>query len=402
MPDRTAHASCLTLKPLVLIAAVVLVVAAGVAFVRGDSNGPKPSASASADNSLNSLSVAAAGWKTDFHKHSVPLGEFSSGGPPRDGIAPIDDPKFVGIAAGGRFLSPREPVVAVAAGNKARAYPLQILTWHEIVNDSFGGRPIGVTFCPLCNSSVVFDRRVDGRTLRFGTTGNLRNSDLVMWDDATQSWWQQLTGEAVVGKLTGTKLRLLDSQILSWKDFAARYPGGQVLSKDTGFDRPYGTNPYAGYDDVNSPPFALDKGKLDDRLPPKLRVSAVTVGRQTIVFPFDRLAKQGVMQGETSGKPVVVFFKPGLVSALDRSKVAAGKDVGTAAAFDRRLAGRTLDFRRAGNSGYRDTQTGSLWDITGRARSGPLAGRQLDPVRHDEQFWFAIAAFYPRARIVAG
>ncbi len=345
------------------------------------------------------VSFDTGGWKTDFGKHSVPLSEFSSGGPPRDGIPPIDKPKFVSVAEADRFLSPREPVISVVFEGRARAYPLQILTWHEIANDDFDGRPIAVTFCPLCNSSIVFDRRLDGQTLRFGTTGNLRNSDLVMWDDKTESWWQQLTGTAIVGSLTDKKLTILDSQILSWKDFSARYPDGKVLSRDTGHDRPYGENPYTGYDDVDSPPFALDASKLDDRLPPKLRVSAVTIGERTLVFPFDRLEKAGVMQGEISDTPVAVFFKKGLASALDRGSISDGRDVGTAAAFDRRLEGRMLTFETAGDTEFRDKETGSTWDITGRARSGSLEGKQLKPVQHDEQFWFAIAAFDPDARI---
>jgi hypothetical protein len=166
------------------------------------------------------LRVNADGWKTDFSRHSVPLREFSSGGPPRDGIPPLDDPKLVLLDAADEWLSEREPVLAVEVGEHARAYPLQILIWHEIVNDRLGGRAIAVTYCPLCNSSLVFDREVEGvGLLRFGTTGNLRHSDLVMWDDRTESWWQQFTGEAIVGELTGTRLEVLASQTLSWRDF---------------------------------------------------------------------------------------------------------------------------------------------------------------------------------------
>jgi hypothetical protein len=180
------------------------------------------------------LGFSTSGWKTDFARHSVPLREFISGGPGRDGIPPIDKPRFVSVAAAARFLDDGEPVLAVEIGGRARAYPQQILIWHEIVNDTLGGRPIAVSYCPLCNSSVVFDRRAAGRTLTFGTTGNLRNSDLVMWDRQTQSWWQQLTGEGVVGELTGTRLTVLESQTLSFADFRARHPEGEVLSRDTG------------------------------------------------------------------------------------------------------------------------------------------------------------------------
>lgn len=158
------------------------------------------------------LDVPSHAWKkTDFSKHSVPLDEFRSGGPGRDGIPPIDEPKPGSQPVAEPWLGDREPVLAVEIGGQARGYPIQILIWHEIANDELGGRPIAVAYCPLCDSSLVFDRRVAGRTLTFGTTGNLRRADLVMWD-RPESWWQQLTGEAVVGELTGTKVSALSSQ----------------------------------------------------------------------------------------------------------------------------------------------------------------------------------------------
>jgi hypothetical protein len=382
----------------IAIAAVAAIVVAGVLLLVNGGGGEERQPTSSADQT-NGLRVGTDGWKTDFSKHSVPLGEFMSGGPPRDGIPPIDEPKFISTRKADRFLAAREPVIAVRLGDEARTYPLQILTWHEIVNDELGGRPIGVTFCPLCNSSVVFDRRVDGTTLRFGTTGNLRKSDLVMWDDKTESWWQQVGAEAVVGKLTGTKLKVLPSQILSWGDFRGRFPDGEVLSRDTGFTRSYGENPYGGYDDVDSPPFALDERELDRRLPPKLRVSALTVKRKTVVYPFDELAKRRVVNDEIEGVPVVVAFKRGVASALDEVEIASGKDVGTSGTFERRIGGLTLEFEPAANGRFRDRQTGSLWDISGRAVSGRLEGRELRPIGHDDQFWFAIAAFFPDVEV---
>ena len=125
---------------------------------------------------------------TDFSRHSVDYNEIFSGGPPKDGIPAIDRPQFVPVGET-RNLAPREPVISVRIGSEARAFPLRILIWHEIVNDTVGGTPIAVTWCPLCNSSVAFDCRVGGRTLSFGTTGKLRNSDLVMYDRETESWW---------------------------------------------------------------------------------------------------------------------------------------------------------------------------------------------------------------------
>jgi hypothetical protein len=288
-------------------------------------------------------------------------------------------------------------VLVVEIGDEARAYPVEILVWHEIVNDRLGGRAIAVTYCPLCNSSLVFDREVEGvGVLRFGTTGNLRHSDLVMWDDRTESWWQQLTGEAVVGELTGTRLELLPSQTLGWADFKAHHPEGDVLSRDTGFDREYGTNPYEGYDDPDAHPFLLE-GQPDRRLPPKERVVAIG----DVVVPFSRLARDPVAEVDADSVPVVVLYKRGVLSPLDNAAISRSRDVGTAGTFDRRLDGRTLSFAPSGTGRFRDHQTGSTWDITGRAIAGPLTGRRLRPVISDQQFWFALAAFLPDARILS-
>lgn len=343
------------------------------------------------------LRIDKSGWETDFSKHSVPLTEFQSGGPPRDGIPPVDEPRPIPYADAEEWLAEREPVLAVEVGGRARAYPLQILVWHEIVNDQLGGRPIAVTYCPLCNSSLVFDRRVGRSTLTFGTTGNLRRSDLVMWDRQTESWWQQLTGEAVVGKLTGRRLKVLSSQTLSWADFKRIHPGGDVLSRDTGSERDYGSNPYEDYDQADSDPF-LFEGEPDDRLPPKERVLAVFTQDETVVVPFSRLARRPVVQTEAGGDPVVVLYKRGVVSPLDDASIEDSRDIGTAAAFDPRVDGRTLSFDHR-DDGFVDRETGSRWNIAGRAVTGPMAGEQLEPVRHDQQFWFALAAFVPDARI---
>ena len=374
--------------------ALLVIVAAGVAGCGGSE---QPGARSGEGDGSQPLRISKAGWKTDFSKTTVPLSEFQSGGPPRDGIPPIDDPKPTSQEEADVWLEDREPVLVVEVGDQARAYPIQILIWHEIANDELGNLPIAVTYCPLCNSSVVFDRRVEGRTLTFGTTGNLRKSDLVMWDRQTESWWQQLSAEAVVGELAGTKLEVLPSQTLSWAAFKKRFPQGDVLSRDTGAQRDYGRNPYEGYDAPDSQPSLLDE-EADGRLPPKERVSAVTEAEETVVVPFSRLESEPVVNERVAGKPVVFFFQRGVVSALDAGVISASEDVGTAAAFGRVVGGRTLDFElRDGR--YFDRQTGSAWDITGRAVSGALRGKRLPAVRHDEQFWFALAAFVPDARI---
>jgi hypothetical protein len=248
----------------------------------------------------------------------------------------------------------------------------------------------------------VFDRRIAGRTLSFGTTGKLRNSDLVMWDRQTQSWWQQFSGTALVGRYTGTRLHALPSQVVSWAQFKTSYPRGTVLLRPKGFDRPYGTNPYVGYDADRGARPRLYGGRLDPRLPPLERVVAVFAGRDAVVAPFSALARRPVIAASVGGQPVVVLYARGVVSALDENAIARSRDVGTAGAFDPRIRGRTLRFTATGPNRFRDLQTGSTWDVTGRAVAGPLRAARLRPLRHDEQFWFALAAFVPHARLLTG
>jgi hypothetical protein len=341
------------------------------------------------------------GWDTDFGKHSVPLDEFVSGGPPKDGIPSIDEPKFISPAEADKFLAPREPVAVVEVAGEARAYPLQILTWHEIVNDEISGEPVAMTYCPLCNSTVAFRREVGGDPAEFGTTGMLRSSDLVMYDRETESWWQQITAEAVVGELTGERLEVLPSQILSWEDFHRQHPDGVVLSRDTGFDREYGSNPYTAYDaDPDSKPF-LFRGEPDRSLPPKERVAAIQTGdRSAVVYPFSRLKDEAPINDQVDGRQMVVFFDPDVASALDNSLVSEGRDVGAAAVFERTGGGRALTFEPGEKAGaFRDRQTGSTWSMSGQATAGALKGTRLEQIPHDDQFWFALAAFFPGAEI---
>ncbi len=341
---------------------------------------------------LGDAGLFVSGWRTDFSNHTVPFNEIV----PvlrRDGIPAIDNPVFVGLSEADAWLGDIEPVVAFALDGEAKAYPLQILTWHEIVNDEVGGVPIAATFCPLCNSALVFDRRLGGEVYDFGVSGNLRNSDLIMYDRQTHSWWQQLTGEAIVGTLAGGQLDFFRSSIISYADFKRAFPEGAVLSRDTGYSRPYGTNPYAGYDRADSPPF-LFSGDTDGRLLPKDRVVAVTIGDADVAFPFKVLEKERVVNYTVSGEDLVVLFKSGAASALDRASIRESRDVGATGVFSRRVNGQTLSFQANGDT-FIDKETGSEWDILGRAVSGRLAGTELSPIVHGDHFWFAWGAFNP-------
>ena len=349
---------------------------------------------------LRSAGLSTSGWNTDFSLHSVPYDEIFSGGPPRDGIPPLDDPKFASFGDADRWLGGKEPVIAFEINGDPRAYPLQILTWHEIVNDLVGGVPVSVTFCPLCNSTIVFERELDGVIYDFGTSGNLRNSDLVMWDRQTESWWQQFIGEAIVGELTGKRLTMVPASIIAWEDFKTAHPEGKVLSRDTGFSRAYGRNPYGGYDRADSPPFLFD-GDLDGRLLPMERVAAVTIGGEDAAFPFSILEEERIVQYSVGSHDLVVYFRPGTRSALDSGSIANARDVGATGVFDAHLDGRKFTFRADGDDMV-DNETGSVWNILGKAVGGPLEGKQLFPIVHANHFWFSWGAFKPDTKIYQG
>ncbi len=321
-----------------------------------------------------------------------------SGGPPPDGIPPIDHPVFVDPSTV-NFLSPRDPVIAVEVNGDARAYPLEIMIWHEIVNDTVGGVPVTVTYCPLCNTGIAFRRPiVNGRLLDFGTSGKLYNSNLLMYDRETNSLWAQALGEAVVGPLAGMKLGWAPVQIVAWGDWQLANPHGKVLSRDTGHSRPYGENPYTRYDSLGSRPF-LFTGTIDPRLAATARVVGVQVGSTLVAFPYSVLSARpvdgrSVTQDTVGDRSLVVFWESGTVSALDNSIIADSRDVGSTGVFDRELNGTLLSFD-ATSAGILDTQTGSRWSIFGQAVSGPLEGQSLNRVISIESFWFDWAAFHP-------
>ena len=341
------------------------------------------------------------GWKTDFRRHTVPFSEIFSGGPGRDGIPPIDNPNFTTQELADEWLDKLEPVIAFELNGEAKAYPLQILIWHEVVNDVVGGEPVLVTFCPLCNTAIVFERTLNGVVHDFGVSGNLRNSDLIMWDRQTESWWQQITGEGIIGALAGNKLTFIPAPIISWADFKAAYPNGQVLSRDTGFSRQYGKNPYAGYDRVDNPPFLLRGEELDGRLLPKERVAALTIGDVAAAFPFSVLEQERVVNYNINGTELTVFFKPGTRSALGDLLIGEADEIGATGVFEAILDGRKLTFRSEGDD-FIDNETGSTWNILGQAITGPLTGSALTPIVHGNHFWFSWGAFQPHTKIYQG
>lgn len=323
---------------------------------------------------------------------AIALDDLRAGGPPPDGIPPIDEPRFL-RAGSVDFLADAEPVLALEVGGEARAYPVQVLIWHEIVNDTVGGIPVAVTYCPLCNSALAYDRRVAGRVLSFGTSGLLLNSSLVMYDRQTETLWSHFTGSGIVGVLTGAELATFPVATVPWRVWRDAHPDGRVLSRQTGFERTYGTNPYPGYDGETNVPFLYD-GEVDGRLSAMTRIVGIEDDGAAVAVPLARLREQRVVTTALDGRELSVWWQAGTASALDTDSIAGGADVGATGVFVPVVDGRRLSFGPEGD-GFVDGETGSTWNLLGEAVSGALRGRRLESVAHVDTFWFAWAAFRP-------
>jgi hypothetical protein len=386
----------------------------------------------------------------DSSKTAIDRARVLSGGPPPNGIPALgfagdwqgaaeatSTPIFVTQQEASAWLADREPVLVVAFDSEAKAYPMQILTWHEIVNDTLAGVPIAVTFCPLCNSGLTFDRRIplgakakdavtalnpeatilevtpdvlelyrqQGGTeeltgmleVTFATSGMLYNSNLLMFDSHTSTLWSQLGGDGNVGTLTGTKLLRYPAQVMSFADFRNAYPESPVLSRETGFNRRYGENPYLGYDVAGEPAFLFD-GVVDGRLSPKTRVVTLELNGEVIAYPFEVLQQEHVVNDTVGNEPIALFWQAGTVSVLDKQTIADSQDVGSVGVFSRIVNGETLTFIWNGEN-FVDEETNSTWNLAGEAAIGSLQGKQLTPIIHDNTLWFAWAAFKPETTI---
>jgi len=336
-------------------------------------------------------------WKTNTSKRSIDLKDLISPGVPKDGIPSIDRPRFVTVREAKAWLAADEPVVALQLNGVSRAYPLQILIWHEIVNDQIGRVPLVITFCSICNSSIVFNRKLDGRTLSFGLAGFVHGANMVMYDRETESWWQQFTGEAIVGDLTGKELSRLPSQIISFAEFSAAFPTGQVLSRQTGFRRDYGRNPHIRYDNIERSPSHF-RGQRDTRLIPMEKVIGVEVDGRARAYPYSITRARRVIYDQIGEQQIVVFHTEGTLSALDAEDMKRSREVGSTGVFDPVVDGRRLSFRYEEGT-FIDAETGSRWNILGKAVSGRLRGKSLERIRHGDYFAFAWLAFKPETDI---
>ena len=329
---------------------------------------------------------------TDFDRRNIELEKVLYGYVDRNHFPSLDNPKFITVAAAAEWLEPRQPVIIVDIEGIVRAYPIQILIYHELVNDTLGEKPILVSYCPLCNTPIVYDRQFGGQVLEFGVTGALYKSDMVMFDRQTESWWQQFDGRGVVGENVDKSLKTLTSAMVAFEDFAHDYPAGKVLSRDTGYDKRYGVNPYAGYDSVDNSPF-LYFDPLDDRLLPKERLVGVTIGGVTRAYPFSQLKKHPLLYDTVAGDELVIFSRSNMAASLARSRT-----VLSASIFRRKLNGQTLSFvTREGR--IFDSKSDSEWNLLGIAVNGPLAGERLKKVDRGAVYAFAWFSFFPESEV---
>jgi len=315
----------------------------------------------------------------------VPLDKIVGGGPPQDGIPSIDNPKFISAAEAEKILQDAELVVGLNINGDIRAYPLQILVWHEIVNDNVGGSPVAVTYCPLCFTNQVFKRTIDGQIVDFGTSGKLYNSNLVMYDRTSETLWSQALGQGIVGKYAGVKLDRIPFDVAFWKEWKQLYPDTKVLSRDTGSTRPYGADPYGDYYTSNDLFFPVSN--KDDRLGLKEVVVGLENEGQYKAYKVQQIEDTNVINDSINGKSVVLFsIHPAMVRV-----------------FDSLIDGQKLDFQYDENSTkITDKQTGSEWNLEGIATDGPMEGKHLTRLPFDEGFWFEWVAFHPETEVYPG
>jgi len=294
---------------------------------------------------------------------------------PKDAIPPLDFPTYV-KASEVDFLVGSDLVIGVNINNDARAYPIKILNWHEIVNDKIGGQEVIVTYCPLCKSAILFNRVLDGKTLSFGNTGSLYESTLLMYDRETESFWGQVGGRAIQGELKGKRLEMLPSTTTRWKDWRNFHPDTLVLSMDTGYSRNYDSNPYLTYyqDKESLPGFPVSL--IDKRLAPKELIIGVIFNDVKKAYPVNQLGWK-VINDNVGNEDIVVFTRSKLTGV-----------------FFAELDDEVLEFELVDKT-IIDKTTKSEWNFFGQSVDGSLEGKRLKPVPIVYAFWFGWVAEYP-------
>jgi len=363
----------LNAKYAIPVGGITIIIAVVIFFVNSPIETFDSAQNLSSEVSENGIMV------TNGLKHSVPLDKIKGGGPPRDGIPSIDSPIFE-KASEEQFVSDSDIVIGLEINGETKAYPLFILVWHEIVNDNVGGTPVSVTYCPLCFTNQVFERVLNGQVVEFGTSGKLYNSNLVMYDRLTGSFWSQALGEAITGELTGQKLEIVPFDVISWGDWKKIHPDSLVLTTETGHIRAYGVDPYGDYYTDSRIIFPVENE--DNRMHPKEIILGFNENETYKAFKQNDIETQNVINDYVAQRPIM------LVSLYsDDSR-----------AFDRMVSGQTLEFEfRDGK--IIDVNTQSEWSYDGVAISGELKGEKLTRLAFNPGFWFEWVAFHPDTEV---
>ncbi len=319
---------------------------------------------------------------TNGQKHIIPLEKIKSGGPPKDGIPSIDTPEFT-EASQEYHVSDSDTVLGLEINGDVRAYPLSILVWHEIVNDNVGGVPVAVTYCPLCFTNQVFERVIDGQEVEFGTSGKLYNSNLVMYDRLTNSYWSQALGKAIVGELTGYELSTIPFDVIRWGDWKSLHPDSVVLTTNTGHIRAYGVDPYGNYYTETRILFPVEN--TDDRMHPKEIILGFNDGDVYKAYKQQDVESAVIINDQINNNPIF------LVSLYPEN----------ARAFERTVDGKVLEFFFKDES-IIDKETNSEWNYDGVAISGALVGTELNRIPFNPGFWFEWIAFHPDTDVYVG
>ncbi len=342
-----------------------------------------------------SYSQFPAGPSVGSLNHLVPSDQIVSGGPPPDGIPSIDHPIFTNATDASPWLTDNyDSVIGISLNGDVRAYPLQILVWHEIVNDVVGGVPVAITYCPLCYSTEAFIRQINGTTVQFGTSGKLYNNNLVMYDRLTKSLWSQIWGQAIEGSQTGHKLQRVPIDVTTWGAWKKLHPNTLVLSRQTGFNRDYSDDPYGAYYFTNDIYFPLSH--RDTRLSPKTVVLGLIIGDASKAYVVDSPYLQAPKAYELTN-----LTSPLSLDSVGGQSVLVWESGQVTRFFSPVVNGMRLTFTVANgvNGTIVDSETRSSWNFDGVAVSGPLSGHSLTRYVSETAFWFAWAAYYPATTI---
>lgn len=283
-------------KESIILAIMIVVLIAGIALYLSNVKKQEPQALETENQSIK--------FTAQGVKYIIDPDKIIPGGPPKDGIPSIDHPKFVSVEEADKWIKDNELVLAIAYKGVKRVYPLQIMVWHEIVNDKIAGDPILITYCPLCGSGIAYERKINAEEVEFGTSGKLYNSNLVMYERKTDTYWTQIDGLAVVGELTGTRLTPISIDTFVWRDWKKENTDSQVLSQDTGFKRSYGKDPYGSYYEDSYLFFPVEK--RDDRIHPKTVVFGIQVNGVFKAYKEEDLKKLKIIEDTVNGVKIKV------------------------------------------------------------------------------------------------